>query len=169
MATQLPAESDLEAARRTVIDSLELGFDGKCHLDDAGIFERLRDRTLGGMSACVAFRFESICGAAAVAAVCHSVVVTVGPFFIADDRISLTVVAAWLTLIGYLMNDTIVVFDPIRENIFFRFHHQSWFDILARHTGAQKNNADGERPPALRRRYGRVLCEVIPRMRSNSV
>jgi preprotein translocase subunit SecF len=65
----------------------------------------------------IAFRFEWIYGAAAVIAVFHDTIVTVGLFSIFDKEISLTVIAALLTLVGYSMNDTIVVFDRIRENL----------------------------------------------------
>jgi preprotein translocase subunit SecF len=72
---------------------------------------------LGGMLVYIAFRFEWIYGVAAVLAVFHDVVITVGLFSIFDKEIDLTVVAALLTLVGYSMNDTIVVFDRIRENL----------------------------------------------------
>jgi preprotein translocase subunit SecF len=64
----------------------------------------------------MAFRFEVIYGAAAVFAVFHDVLVTLGLFSIFNREIDLTVVAALLTLVGYQVNDTIVVFDRIREN-----------------------------------------------------
>lgn len=72
---------------------------------------------LGGMLVYLAFRFEWIYGVAAVIAVFHDVIITLGLFSITDKPISLTVVAALLTLVGYSMNDTIVVFDRIRENL----------------------------------------------------
>lgn len=72
---------------------------------------------LGGMLLYVAFRFEWIYGLAAVVAVFHDTIITVGLFSIFNKDLSLTVVAAILTLIGYSMNDTIVVFDRIRENL----------------------------------------------------
>jgi preprotein translocase subunit SecF len=72
---------------------------------------------LGGMLVYIAFRFEWMYGVAAVIAVLHDVVITVGLFSLTDKEISLTVVAALLTLVGYSMNDTIVVFDRIRENL----------------------------------------------------
>jgi preprotein translocase subunit SecF len=65
----------------------------------------------------IAFRFEWIYGVAAVIAVFHDTVITVGLFSIFNKPIDLTVLAALLTLVGYSMNDTIVVFDRIRENI----------------------------------------------------
>ena len=72
---------------------------------------------LGGMLVYIAFRFEWIYGVAAVVAVFHDTIITIGLFSIFNREISLTVVAALLTLVGYSMNDTIVVFDRIRENL----------------------------------------------------
>jgi preprotein translocase subunit SecF len=72
---------------------------------------------LGGMLVYIAFRFEWIYGVAAVVAVFHDTLITIGIFSLVNKQISLTVVAALLTLVGYSMNDTIVVFDRIRENL----------------------------------------------------
>jgi len=72
---------------------------------------------LGGMLVYIAFRFEWIYGVAAVVAVFHDTLITIGLFSLFNKPISLTVVAALLTLVGYSMNDTIVVFDRIRENL----------------------------------------------------
>jgi preprotein translocase subunit SecF len=63
------------------------------------------------------FRFELIYGLAAVVAVFHDTLITVGAFSLTNQEITLTVIAAILTLVGYSMNDTIVVFDRIRENV----------------------------------------------------
>jgi preprotein translocase subunit SecF len=71
---------------------------------------------LGGMLVYIAFRFEWVYGAAAVLAVFHDVLITLGFFSLLHFEISLTVIAALLTLVGYSMNDTIVIFDRIREN-----------------------------------------------------
>jgi len=71
---------------------------------------------LGGMLVYIAFRFEWVYGAAAVLAVFHDVLITLGFFSLLKFEISLTVIAALLTLVGYSMNDTIVIFDRIREN-----------------------------------------------------
>jgi preprotein translocase subunit SecF len=57
-----------------------------------------------------------IYGLAAVLAVFHDVLITLGFFSLLHYEISLTVIAALLTLVGYSMNDTIVIFDRIREN-----------------------------------------------------
>jgi preprotein translocase subunit SecF len=71
---------------------------------------------LVGILMYIAFRFEWTYGAAAVIAVFHDVLVTLGFFSIFQWEISLTVIAALLTLVGFSVNDTIVVFDRIREN-----------------------------------------------------
>lgn len=71
---------------------------------------------LGGMLVYIAFRFEWVYGTAAVLAVFHDVLITLGFFSLFRFEISLTVIAALLTLVGYSMNDTIVIFDRIREN-----------------------------------------------------
>jgi preprotein translocase subunit SecF len=73
--------------------------------------------SLAGMLVYLWFRFEFIYGAAAVVAVFHDTLITVGFFSLFNKEITLTVIAAILTLIGYSMNDTIVVFDRIRENL----------------------------------------------------
>jgi len=71
---------------------------------------------LVGILVYIAFRFEWTYGAAAVIAVFHDVLVTLGFFSIFQFEVSLTVIAALLTLVGFSVNDTIVVFDRIREN-----------------------------------------------------
>ena len=73
--------------------------------------------SLAGMLVYLWFRFELIYGVAAVVACFHDTIITVGAFSLSNQEISLTVIAAILTLIGYSMNDTIVVFDRIRENL----------------------------------------------------
>jgi preprotein translocase subunit SecF len=72
---------------------------------------------LAGMLVYIAFRFEFAYGLAAVLAVFHDTIITIGLFSIFDKEISLTVIAALLTLVGFSMNDTIVVFDRVRENL----------------------------------------------------
>jgi preprotein translocase subunit SecF len=72
---------------------------------------------LAGMLAYIAFRFEWIYGLGAVIACFHDTIITVGLFSIFNQQISMTVIAALLTLVGYSMNDTIVIFDRIRENL----------------------------------------------------
>jgi preprotein translocase subunit SecF len=72
---------------------------------------------LAGMLAYIAFRFEWIYGLGAVIAVFHDTLITIGLFSIFGEAIDMTVIAALLTLVGYSMNDTIVIFDRIRENL----------------------------------------------------
>jgi preprotein translocase subunit SecF len=74
---------------------------------------------LAGMLVYIAFRFEWIYGLGAVIAVFHDTIITIGLFSIFKEEISMTVIAALLTLVGYSMNDTIVIFDRIRENLKF--------------------------------------------------
>src|SRR5688572_5272039 len=71
---------------------------------------------LAGILVYIAFRFEWTYGAAAVIAVFHDVLVTLGFFSLFQIEVSLNVIAALLTLVGFSVNDTIVVFDRIREN-----------------------------------------------------
>jgi preprotein translocase subunit SecF len=77
------------------------------------------------------FRFELIYGVAAVVAVFHDTLITIGFFSLTNQEISLTVVAAILTLVGYSMNDTIVVFDRIRENLALN-RRESLSDVVNR-------------------------------------
>ncbi len=86
--------------------------------------EELRSRaraaigfSLVGMLGYIAVRFWPIYGFAALVALFHDVLITVGIFSFTGQEISLTVVAALLTLVGYSINDTIVVFDRVRENL----------------------------------------------------
>jgi preprotein translocase subunit SecF len=74
---------------------------------------------LAGMLVYIAFRFEWIYGLGAVIACFHDTIITIGLFSIFNKEISMTVIAALLTLVGYSMNDTIVIFDRIRENLKF--------------------------------------------------
>src|SRR5437764_7236355 len=84
---------------------------------------------LVGMLLFIAFRFEWTYGAAAVIAVSHTVLVTLGLFSIFQIEINLTVIAAMLTLVGFDVNDSIVVFDRIRENL--RLHRKlSLYDVV---------------------------------------
>src|SRR5215831_9744632 len=74
---------------------------------------------LAGMLVYIAFRFEVIYGVGAVIACFHDTIITIGLFSIFNKDITMTVIAALLTLVGYSMNDTIVIFDRIRENLKF--------------------------------------------------
>ena len=120
----------LNAVGAPVVQALQQGY----YLSDFGVRnveivgpqvgEQLRKQallaigySLAGMLIYLWFRFEMIYGVAAVVAVFHDTLITVGAFSLTNKEISLTVIAAILTLIGYSMNDTIVVFDRIRENV----------------------------------------------------
>lgn len=65
----------------------------------------------------IAFRFQSMFAGAAVIALIHDVVIVVGIFSMIEIEFDLTVLAALLAVIGYSLNDTIVVSDRIRENL----------------------------------------------------
>ena len=65
----------------------------------------------------ISFRFEFIFAIGAIAAIAHDVIFTLGIFSILGYEISLPIVAAFLTIVGYSLNDTIVIFDRIRENM----------------------------------------------------
>jgi preprotein translocase subunit SecF len=71
---------------------------------------------LAGMLVYIWFRFEWIYGVGAVIACLHDTIITIGLFSLFGKEITLNVIAALLTLVGYSMNDTIVIFDRIREN-----------------------------------------------------
>jgi preprotein translocase subunit SecF len=123
---------DASAGRGIILNALDKGFPGQFEIlsatsigpkvgDDLkrqAVFATLY--ALGGMLVYIAFRFEWVYGAAAVFAVFHDTLVTLGLFSIFHREINLTVIAALLTLVGYSMNDTIVVFDRIRENLKIR-------------------------------------------------
>jgi preprotein translocase SecF subunit len=81
---------------------------------------------LGAILVYVAFRFEFRFAVAAVAALFHDVLVTLGIFSLTGKEVSLAVVAAFLTIVGYSLNDTIVVFDRIREDL--RKYHRERYD-----------------------------------------
>jgi len=65
----------------------------------------------------ISWRFEFQYAVAAIIALIHDVLVTMGAFSLADKEFTLVIVAAFLTIIGYSLNDTIVVFDRIRSNL----------------------------------------------------
>jgi preprotein translocase subunit SecF len=99
--------------------------------------EELRQRALlatlcalGGMLIYIALRFQWFAGAAAVIATVHDVIITLGLFSLMDREINLNIIAALLTLIGYSMNDKIVVFDRLRENLKGARVHGSYLDLV---------------------------------------
>ncbi len=85
---------------------------------------------LGGMLAYVAYRFRLIAGLSAVIATTHDVVITVGLFSLTGREINLNILAALLTLIGYSMNDKIVVFDRVRENQAAKKGKRAFLDLV---------------------------------------
>jgi preprotein translocase subunit SecF len=124
-------ENSLDAGRQQVVDALHAHYNNP--FNDAGIGVGAVGATVGkqleeqatkavllsmaGMLVYLWFRFQLIYGVAAVVACFHDTLITVGAFALFNKEISLTVIAAILTLVGYSMNDTIVVFDRIRENL----------------------------------------------------
>jgi preprotein translocase subunit SecF len=122
-------EGGLDAARQTVVNALQTYPNNQAKIEDSYTVgpragQQLQHQavlatlwSLLGMLVYLWFRFELIYGVAAVVAVFHDTLITVGAFSLMNKEISLTVIAAILTLIGYSMNDTIVVFDRIRENL----------------------------------------------------
>ena len=65
----------------------------------------------------ISIRFEFKFAVGAIAALTHDVLITLGIFSLLDYEISLAVIAAFLTIVGYSLNDTIVIFDRVRENM----------------------------------------------------
>jgi preprotein translocase subunit SecF len=114
---EAPPNLDLEAdpnATYKIIGTDAVGAIAGAQLRNKAIAVTLA--ALVGILIYIAFRFEWTYGAAAVIAVFHDVLVTLGFFSIFQFEVSLTVIAALLTLVGFSVNDTIVVFDRIREN-----------------------------------------------------
>ena len=127
VSTQMPAGGDLTALRQTIDQALSTvmtkysirSFEVIGPQIGADLRRQALMATAGasaGMLLYLGWRFRLVYGAAAVIAMVHDAFITIGVFSLLDQEISLTVVAALLTLIGYSMNDTIVVFDRIREN-----------------------------------------------------
>lgn len=124
------SEEKLEAVGAMVKRSLS----GKFHSDDITV-ERvemvgpkvgrdLREKAMLsilyaiiGIVIYISWRFEFQYAIAAIIALVHDVLVTMGAFSVLDKEFTLVIVAAFLTIIGYSLNDTIVVFDRIRENL----------------------------------------------------
>ena len=87
--------------------------------------------TLGGILVYVAFRFEYRFAVSSIVALIHDLIVTIGVFSLFQIEFDLTVLAAVLAVLGYSLNDTIVVFDRIREN-FVRLRKGSPYEIANR-------------------------------------
>jgi preprotein translocase subunit SecF len=124
-------ESSLDTGRQQIVDALRAHYNN--HFENSGVKVDVVGPTVGkqlerqagmatlysmlGMLVYLWFRFQLIYGVAAVIACFHDTLITLGAFALTNQEISLTVIAAILTLVGYSMNDTIVVFDRIRENL----------------------------------------------------
>jgi preprotein translocase SecF subunit len=81
----------------------------------------------------IMFRFELRFGVGAVIALFHDVIITLGIFSLLEIEITVPIIAALLTIIGYSLNDTIVVFDRIRENLkTFKRHVTGYADLVNR-------------------------------------
>jgi len=122
-------ESSLDVGRARIVDALQAHYNNPFTVRNVQVVgptvgkQLERQATLAtlysllGMLIYLWFRFQLIYGVAAVVACFHDTLITVGFFSLTNQEISLTVIAAILTLVGYSMNDTIVVFDRIRENL----------------------------------------------------
>jgi preprotein translocase subunit SecF len=122
-------ESSLDAGRQQIVAALQAHYDNPFNVRNVQVVgptvgKQLEKQALLatlysmlGMLVYLWFRFQLIYGVAAVVACFHDTLITVGAFALLNKEISLTVIAAILTLVGYSMNDTIVVFDRIRENL----------------------------------------------------
>ena len=125
-------EASLDAGREQIMDALRAHYDSSLSTRNVRnvsvvgptVGKQLEKQALLatlysmlGMLVYLWFRFQLIYGVAAVVACFHDTLITVGAFALTNQEISLTVIAAILTLVGYSMNDTIVVFDRIRENL----------------------------------------------------
>jgi preprotein translocase subunit SecF len=133
MLISLPEQQDesaLDLGRKQIVDALQANYSDNhfevLNVDVVGptVGKQLENKavlatlySMLGMLVYLWFRFQLIYGVAAVVACFHDTLITVGAFALTNQEISLTVIAAILTLVGYSMNDTIVVFDRIRENL----------------------------------------------------
>jgi preprotein translocase subunit SecF len=128
----LPRQQDeaaLDAGRQQIVDALQAHYDNPFTVRNVQVVGPTVGKQLEkqavlatlysmlGMLVYLWFRFQLIYGVAAVVACFHDTLITIGAFALTNQEISLTVIAAILTLVGYSMNDTIVVFDRIRENL----------------------------------------------------
>ena len=123
---RLPVEETGEALRQQLQDALA-GMDFEIRrLETVGskIGGELRSKALQsvlfallGILIYISLRFDRYYALGAVAALAHDVLITLGVFSILNLELDLAIVAAFLTIVGYSLNDTIVVFDRIRENV----------------------------------------------------
>ena len=114
-----------EAAVNALRDNVYFGNFTVLSVESVGpkVGQEMRDRaqsaiifSLLGILIYIAIRFQPAYGVAAIVAIFHDVVITVGALALTNSEITLSVIAALLTLVGYSINDTIVIFDRVREN-----------------------------------------------------
>ena len=114
-----------EAAVNALRDNVYFGNFTVLSVESVGpkVGQEMRDRaqsaiifSLLGILIYIAIRFQLVYGVAAIVAIFHDVVITVGALALTNSEITLSVIAALLTLVGYSINDTIVIFDRVREN-----------------------------------------------------
>ncbi len=124
------SSEEIEGLSRRVRDSLaaSLGDDGievrRVEMVGPKVGKDLREKgllavlfSMGAILLYIWWRFELRFGLAAILATFHDVVITIGAFSLFNKQFDLTTLAALLTIVGYSLNDTIVVFDRIRENV----------------------------------------------------
>ena len=122
-------EGALDASANTILRTLREDIPGNALADasteivgpivGAELRRQARNATLFALVAMlgyIGFRFELVYGVGATLAVIHDVVLTLALVSIFDLEITLYLIAAFLTLVGYSVNDTIVIFDRVREN-----------------------------------------------------
>ena len=149
------AQSDVTASEDVMIRTTDLEEDQRKEVmatlkDDVGSYTVLREEkvgaTIGGelitnavealliswvlIIAYVAYRFEWKFGVAAVLALVHDILIVLGVFALTQRQIDSSFIAALLTIVGYSINDTIVIFDRIRENLKLHFRRGGDVDVL---------------------------------------
>ena len=127
-AAQPAPEAGIDETANRILEALRAGAAGELvsvstEIVGPVVGEELRRRArnatilaLFAMLIYIGFRFEPVYGVGATVAVIHDVLVTLALISLFDYEISLNVIAAFMTLVGYSVNDTIVIFDRIREN-----------------------------------------------------
>jgi preprotein translocase subunit SecF len=127
-AAQPAPEAGIDETANRILEALRAGAAGELvsvstEIVGPVVGEELRRRArnatilaLFAMLIYIGFRFEPVYGVGATIAVIHDVLVTLALVSLFDYEISLNMIAAFMTLVGYSVNDTIVIFDRIREN-----------------------------------------------------
>ena len=134
--------SDLDAAANRILTTLKQGYSANPLVGSSTeivgpvVGAELRKKalyatllSLVAMLIYIGLRFQFIYGVAATVAVFHDVLLTLGLVSIFNYEITLNVIAAFLTLVGYSVNDTIVIFDRVRENQ-KNLRQQSLFELI---------------------------------------